>query len=48
MGVKVALVVGGDIFRGQVLKAFGLDRSVADYGECSPPCLTAASRMLKN
>lgn len=33
MGVKVALVVGGgNIFRGQVAsKAFGLDRSVADY-----------------
>lgn len=33
MGVKVAIVVGGgNIFRGQVAsKAFGLDRSVADY-----------------
>jgi len=33
LGVKVALVVGGgNIFRGQVAsKAFGLDRSVADY-----------------
>lgn len=33
MGVKIALVVGGgNIFRGQVAsKAFGLDRSVADY-----------------
>lgn len=33
LGVRVALVVGGgNIFRGQVAsKAFGLDRSVADY-----------------
>ena len=33
MGVRVSLVVGGgNIFRGQVAsKAFGLDRSVADY-----------------
>lgn len=33
LGVKVAIVVGGgNIFRGQVAsKAFGLDRSVADY-----------------
>ncbi len=33
LGVKMALVVGGgNIFRGQVAsKAFGLDRSVADY-----------------
>lgn len=33
LGVKVAMVVGGgNIFRGQVAsKAFGLDRSVADY-----------------